>query len=36
MGIPWDGIGMNWYGMGQKDMSNGLACEFVTIALFTD
>ena len=35
MGIPWDGlgwdkIGINCYGMGQKNMSYGQACKTIT------
>jgi len=28
MGIPWDGTGINCYGMGQINMSHGQPCEF--------
>jgi len=28
MGIPWDGTGINWYGMGQINMSHGQPCLF--------
>ena len=26
MGIPWDGTGINCYGMGQINMSHGQPC----------
>jgi len=28
MGIPWDGTGINCYGMGQINMSHGQPCSF--------
>jgi len=28
MGIPWDGIGINCYGMGQTNMSHEQSCAY--------
>jgi len=33
MGIPWDGTGINCYGMGQINMSHGQPCESVDTTL---
>ena len=32
MGIPWDGTGINCYGMGKMNMSHGQPCLFAVLS----